>query len=318
MIKKHWILLVTAFGIALPAWAQGYPDRAVRMIVPLAAGGPLDATARLFSEKLAASLGQPFVVDNRVGAAGSIGTEIVAKSRPDGHTLLWALDSMITVNPILYANLSDPLESLAFVAQLLENPSILVVHPSLPVRTSAELVKLSKSGAISYASAGTGSPGHRYMEYYKLLSGARMTHIPYKGNAPAVVSIITGETQAFISAITGVLPHVANGRLRALATTSPKRSPVLPDVPTMRETGYTAFSAVTWFAVLVPAATPQSVVDTLGREFRRITQLPDIRDKLAQWGSAPAFDASKAVITRARNERKIWAEVVQKTGMKVD
>ena len=318
MIITRWILLIAALGLAAPAWAQRYPDRPVRVIVPLSAGGPLDVTARLFSEKLAASLGQPFVIDNRVGAAGNIGTDIAANARPDGYTLLWVIDSILTVNPILYANTRDPLERLAPVAVLLENPGTLVVHPSLPAKTSAELVRLSRIRAISYASAGLGSPGHRYMEYYKLLTGAQMTHVPYKGNAPAVVSIVTGETQTFISAITGVLPHVGTGRLRALAVTSPKRSPALPAVPTMSELGYPKFAAVTWFAVLVPAGTPQPIVDILGGELGRIIQLPDIREKLAQQGSEPAFDSGKAVIARAREERKLWTEVVQKTGMKVD
>lgn len=318
MIIVRWILLAAAAALALPAWAQRYPDRPVRVVVPFPAGGPLDVTARLFSEKLAASLGQPFVIDNRVGAAGNIGTEIAAKARPDGYTLLWVIDSILTVNPILYANFRDPLESLAPVAQLIEYPSVLVVHPSLPARSSAELVKVSKTHSISYASAGLGSPGHRYMEYYKLLTGAQMTHVPYKGNAPAVVSIVTGETQVFISAIAGVLPHVGQRRLRALAVTSPKRSPALPDVPTMSELGLQKFAAVGWFTILVPNGTPPSVVDSLAAELRRAIQLPDIRDKLAQLGVEPAFDTGKSVIARAREERKLWAEVVQKTGMKID
>jgi tripartite-type tricarboxylate transporter receptor subunit TctC len=318
MTMNRCILLIAALGLALPAWSQRYPDRPVRMVVPLPAGGPLDVTARLFSEKLAAGLGQPFVIDNRAGAAGNIGMEMAAKAPPDGYTLLWVIDSILTVNPILYAGVRDPLESLAPVAVLLENPSTLVVHPSLPAKSSAELVKLSSGHTISYASAGPGSPGHRYMEFYKLLTGARMTHVPYKGNAPAVVSIITGETQAFISAITGVLPHVGAGRLRALAMTSPKRSPALPGVPTMTELGYPKLAAVSWFAVLVPAGTPQSVVDILGRELARIIQLPDIREKLAQQGSEPAFNTGKTMLVRARQERMLWTDIVQKTGMKID
>jgi tripartite-type tricarboxylate transporter receptor subunit TctC len=318
MTTNRCLLLVAALGLAVPAWSQRYPERPVRMVVPLPAGGPLDVTARLFSKELTASLGQTFVIENRAGAAGNIGMEVAAKAPPDGYTLLWIIDSILTVNPILYAGVRDPLESLAPVALLLENPSTLVVHPSLPARSSAELVKLSRAHAISYASAGAGSPGHRYMEFYKLLTGARMTHVPYKGNAPAVVSIITGETQAFISAITGVLPHVEAGRLRALAMTSPKRSPALPAVPTMSELGYPRLATVSWFAVLAPAATPQSVVDILGRELGRIIELPDIREKLAQQGSEPAFGTGKAVVDRARDERKLWADIVQRTGMKID
>jgi tripartite-type tricarboxylate transporter receptor subunit TctC len=301
-----------------PALAQKYPDRPVRVVVPFPPGGPLDVAARLFSGKLAEHFGQPFMVDNRAGAAGNIGMESVAGSAPDGHTILWVIDAMLTVNPILYPKLGDPLERLRPVTMVNENISTLVIHPSVQARSSAELVALSKTAQLSYGSAGLGSPGHRYMEFYKLLSGARLTHVPYKGNAPAVQSVLAGETQAFITPVTAVIAHIRAGRLRALAVTAAKGSPMLPDVPSMVALGYSTFNAVAWQAVLVPGKTPEAIVEALDRQLVRIIQLPEVRDRLLASGVEPAWDTGRAVISRAREERVIWAEVIAKTGMKID
>ena len=315
------IRFVTAFAAlvtALPTWAQSYPDKPVRMVVPVAAGGPLDVMTRVFSTHMAEKLGQSFLVENRLGAGGSIGMDAVARAQPDGLTLLWALDSMLTVNPIVYPKFGEPLERLRPIAIVGENVSTLAVHPSLGVRTTAEFIKMAAAKDLSYGSAGPGSPGHRYMEFFQMLTGAKLAHIPYKGNAPAVQSLIGGETQAFITPIAGVLPHVRAGKLRALAVTSPKRTATLPDVPTMAELGYPRFVHVAWFSVHAPAKTPQPVIDIIERELQRVIQLPDVRERMSKAGTDPAWENAKTIVARAGTERKLWAEVIEKTGMKVE
>lgn len=315
---RRIIAIVLPLFILWPVWAQTYPEKPVRMVVPFPAGGPLDTVARVFSAKLAERFGQPFLVDNRSGAGGSLGMDFVAKASPDGYTVLWSLDSMLTVNPILYREFGEPLERLRMVTLLTESVATLVVHPSLNVQSSSEFVKLSRSRDLSYASAGVGSPGHRTMEYYMLVTGAHLTHVPYKGNAPAVQGLLAGQTHAFITPIAGVLPHIRAGRLRPLAVTSAKRNPTLSDVPTMVELGYPKFNVVAWYCVLVPAKTPQAIVDALDSELVRIMQLPDVRERLAKASLDPVWDSAKAALARAREERKMWAEVIEKTGMKME
>lgn len=315
---RRAVTIVCALLLSWQAGAQAYPEKPVRMVVPFPAAGPLDVVARVFSIKLAEHFGQSFVVDNRPGAAGNIGMDMVGKSAPDGYTVLWAIDAMLTVNPILYKKMADPFDALRPVSMLAESVSTLAIHPSLDVRTPADFAALSRTRDLSYGSAGSGSPGHRAMEFFKLLTGARLTHVPYKGNAPAVQSLVAGETHAFITPIAGVLQHVRAGKLRALAVTSGKRSAVLPDVPTMTELGFPKFKVVAWYAVLVPQKTPQAIVDALEREIVRIIQLPDVREKLAGVGVEPVWDSGKAVIPRAKEERALWAEVIEKSGMKID
>jgi len=311
-------VFLLAVLLSCPAWAQGYPEKPVRMVVPFPAGGPLDLVARIFSPKLAERFGQQFLVENRPGAAGNIGMELAAAAAPDGYTILWVIDAVLTVNPILYRNLRDPMERLQPVIQLCDSASALAVPSSLGVRTSSEFVALSKTRDLSYGSAGPGSPGHRAMEYYKLVTGARLMHVPYKGNAPAVQSLVAGETQAFITPIAGVLAHIRAGRLRALVVTGAKRSPLLPEVPTMVELGYPKFKLAAWYAVLVPLKTPQAIVARLEEAMAAIMQMPDVRERLAASGIDPVWDSAAALVEHVREDRALWAEVIQKSGMKVD
>ena len=315
---RRLLTIFIALVVSSSAAAQTYPDKPVRMVVPFPAGGPLDVVARVFSIKLSEHFGHSFLVDNRPGAAGNIGMDMVAKAAPDGHTVLWAIDAMLTVNPILYKKMGDPLEVLRPVTMLVESVSTLAVHPSIDARPPAEFATMSKTRDLSYGSAGSGSPGHRSMELFKLQTGARLTHVPYKGNAPAVRSLMAGETQAFITPIAGVLQHVRAGKLKVLAVTSARRSSVLPDVPTMIELGHPKFKVVAWYAVLVPEKTPQGVSDALDRELVRIIQLPEVRERLAGAGIEPVWDSGRAVIARAREERALWAEVIEKSGMKIE
>ena len=303
---------------ALPAWAQSYPDKPVRMVVPFPPGGPLDVVARIFAAPMSQKFGQPVLVENRAGATGNIGMDAVARSQPDGYTLLWMLDSMLTVNPIVFPTFGEPMERLRPIRTVSETVATLVVNPATGVSSVADFVKLSKSKDLSYASAGPGSPGHRTMEFFMLLTGAKLTHVPYNGNAPAVQSVVAGETQAFVTPISGVLPQIRAGKLRSLMVSSTTRSPQLPDSPTMVELGYKRYVVATWFSLFAPAKTPQAVIDVLDREIVRVIQLPDVRERLQKLGADPISIDAKSIIARTAEERKLWTEVIEKTGMKVE
>ncbi len=303
---------------ALPAWAQSYPDKPVRMVVPFPPGGPLDVVARIFAAPMSQKFGQPVLVENRAGATGNIGMDAVARSQPDGYTLLWMLDSMLTVNPIVFPAFGEPMERLRPIRTVSETVATLVVNPATGVNSVADFVKLSKSKDLSYASAGPGSPGHRTMEFFMLLTGAKLTHVPYNGNAPAVQSVVAGETQAFVTPISGVLPQIRAGKLRSLMVSSTTRSPQLPDSPTMVELGYKRYVVATWFSLFAPAKTPQAVIDVLDREIVRVIQLPDVRERLQKLGADPISIDAKSIIARTAEERKLWTEVIEKTGMKVE
>ena len=303
---------------ALPAWAQSYPDKPVRMVVPFPPGGPLDVVARIFAAPMSQKFGQPVLVENRAGATGNIGMDAVARSQPDGYTLLWMLDSMLTVNPIVFPTFGEPMERLRPIRTVSETVATLVVNPATGINSVADFVKLSKSKDLSYASAGPGSPGHRTMEFFMLLTGAKLTHVPYNGNAPAVQSVVAGETQAFVTPISGVLPQIRAGKLRSLMVSSTTRSPQLPDSPTMVELGYKRYVVATWFSLFAPAKTPQAVIDVLDREIVRVIQLPDVRERLQKLGADPISIDAKSIIARTAEERKLWTEVIEKTGMKVE
>lgn len=323
MVKTSVFAMVSGLAALLAAVApagiaQTYPDRPVRMVVPFPPGGPLDVVARLFAVPLGERFGQSFLVENRAGATGNIGMDAVARAQPDGHTLLWTLDSMLTVNPIVFPQFGEPMERLRPIRTVTETTATLAVSPDTGVTSVAAFIKLSRARDLSYASAGPGSPGHRTMEFFMLLTGAKLTHVPYNGNAPAVQSLMAGQTQAFITPITGVLPQVRAGKLRALMVSSAQRSPLLPEVPTMVELGYQRYVIATWFSMFAPAKTPQAVIDVLDREIMRIIQLPDVRERLLKTGADPISTGAREIVARVAEERKLWAEVIEKTGMKVE
>jgi tripartite-type tricarboxylate transporter receptor subunit TctC len=319
---KRTGLWMTVFSLMFWASAlgaqQAYPDKPVRMVVPFPPGGPLDVVARLFAVPMSERFGQSVLVENRAGATGNIGMDAVARAQPDGHTLLWMLDSMLTVNPIVFPQFGEPMERLRPIRTVTETTATLAVNPDTGVSTVADFIKLTKARDLSYASAGPGSPGHRTMEFFMLLTGARLTHVPYNGNAPAVQSLMAGQTQAFITPITGVLSQVRAGKLRALMVSSAQRSPLLPEVPTMVELGYKRYVIATWFSLFAPAKTPQSVIDVLDREVVRVIQLPEVRERLLKTGADPISTDARAITARVAEERKLWAEVIEKTGMKVE
>ena len=310
-----------AISLLLPSavWAQAWPEKPVRTIVPFPAGGPLDVLARLFNDRFAAALGQPFIIDNRAGANGNLGGEAVARAAPDGHTLLWVIDTPMTLNPSLYAKMPfDPAKDLAPISQVATTASVLVVHPSVAAASVAELVALSKKRPLNYASGGGGSPGHLATELFALQAGAPMTHVPYKGNAPAVVSIVAGETQVFVSGITGVLPHIKAGKVKALAVTSAKRAPSLPDLPTFAEAGVPGVEVEAWFGLYAPAGTPRAVVDRLHREVVAAAKLPDVQQRLAGFAIVPVAGTPEQLAAVMQSDARKWAKVVKEAKITVD
>jgi len=308
------LLLTDAGGAA----AQSYPSKPVRLIVPFAPGGPADFQARLIAPKLTASWGQPVVVENRAGGNTIIATELTARSEPDGH-VVQVISAGFAINVSLYSKLPyDSLRDLAFVTQLTSGPAIVVVHPSLPVRSVKELIQLARSrpGQLTYASAGL--PSQLAVELFKVMTGTDLVHVPYKGAAPAMIDLIAGHVQVSFPTIGGGLPHAQAGRLRALATTGAKRPLAAPDLPTMMESGVPGYEATNWFGTAVPAKTPPAIVAKLSQDIGRVLHLPDVRERLLAQGMEPVSNTPEEFSTYVRSEMTKWARVVKASGAKAE
>jgi tripartite-type tricarboxylate transporter receptor subunit TctC len=314
--------LVAALALvhALPASALSYPARPVRVIVPQSAGGSTDLVARPLAQRLSEALGQQFVVDNRPGAGSTIGTDLVAKATPDGHTLL-AVAASFTMSPALYKKLPfDPVRDFSAVTLLSALPNILVVHPALPVATLKELIALAKArpGQINHSSSGVATGTHMSMELLKHMTGMNLVHVPYKGGAPSVTALLGNEVQVTFATISTALPHVKTGRLRALAVSTAKRSPAVPDVPSIAEAGVPGYDYSSWIGLLAPATTPRTIVDALHRESVRIVHTAEIRKILAHEGSEPVGNTPEAFSGLIRTEVARWKQVAQAAGIKAD
>jgi len=308
------LLLTDAGGAA----AQSYPSKPVRLIVPFAPGGPADFQARLIAPKLTASWGQPVVVENRAGGNTIIATELTARSEPDGH-VVQVISAGFAINVSLYSKLPyDSLRDLAFVTQLTSGPAIVVVHPSLPVRSVKELIQLARSrpGQLTYASAGL--PSQLAVELFKVMTGTDLVHVPYKGAAPAMIDLIAGHVQVSFPTIGGGLPYAQAGRLRALATTGAKRPLAAPDLPTMMEAGVPGYEATNWFGTAVPAKTPPAIVAKLSQDIGRVLHLPDVRERLLAQGMEPVSNTPEEFSTYVRSEMTKWAKVVKASGAKAE
>jgi len=300
--------------------AQKYPDRPVRVLVPFPAAGGTDILARLFLQKVSERLGANFVIDNRAGAGGTIGTEIVAKAPPDGYTIL-VCSSSHTINPSVYKKLGyDPIRDFAPVTMIASGPGLLVVHPSVPARNVKELIALAKAkpGQLIYASAGNGTPPHLAAELFKSMAGIDMVHIPYKGNVPAFVDLISGAVQVSFPTITSGLPQVRAGKLRGLGVTSKERSSVMTEVPTIAESGLPGYESTTWYGMLAPAGTPATVVRTLHDQMVAVLKLEDIREKLLVQGLEPVGNSPAEFSSVIASELTKWRKVVAAAGMKAE
>jgi len=324
VIRKAFVSCMMA-GVALATFAQhaspqNFPARAIRIIVPLAAGGPGDVLARAVGQKLAESLGQPVVIDNRPGANTNLGADAVAKAAPDGYTLL-ATASTLTINPSLYATLPyDPIKDFAPITLIATTPLLLVVHPSLPARSVKELIALSKAnpGQLLYGSAGNGSTLHLAGEMFNTLAGVKLMHVPYKGVTNAFSDLLGGQISLMFPGMPIALPQAQAGKLRALGSTGVKRAPAAPELPTIAEAGVPGYEVSVWYGVLAPAATPPAVINRLHAELSKIVRLPEIRERWAVLGAEPVHNAPDQFAAFLKADLGKWAKVVRASGAKID
>lgn len=309
-------IAVSAFGllVAASAWGQTYPSRPISMVIGFAPGGGTDTAARIIAKKLGDNLGQSVVVENKPGAGGNIATDYVAKSAPDGYTILLGSVGSLTVAPHIVRKLPyDPLRDLAPITMAVVFPNVLVVHPSVPAKNLAEFVKLAREnpGKVTYGSSGIGGAGHLAGELFRIVAQIDIVHVPYKGGGPAVADLLGGQiTSVFATPASGG-GHVKAGKLRALATTGAKRTPFLPDVPTIAESGYPGYEATNWYAYVAPAKTPKEILERLNRELVSVLSSSDVRDQLNNHGLEPMPGTSEELAKYMQREYETWGRVVK-------
>jgi tripartite-type tricarboxylate transporter receptor subunit TctC len=320
MKRSFVIAAALTFGAALPALAQEYPAKQIRMVVSFPPGGGSDLIARVVAQKLAGGLGQPVVPDNRAGASGNIAAEIVAKSPADGYTLLFT-NSSLSISPAVFKKLNyDPVRELTPISMASSYPFVLAVHPSLPVRSVRELVALAKTkpGMLDYASAGPATMSHLAMQLMRLKTGVELGHLPYKGAAPAVVSLMSGETQLAFLVMPVAHPQFKAGKLRGLGVAAPTRSTAAPEVPTMQEAGVAGNEAVQWNGFFAPARTPPAILDRLHREVAKAVAAPEVRQRIEAEGAVPVGNTPREFAAFFRVEAEKWADVAKRSGTKLD
>lgn len=315
--------LVAVFGaVAQPgnAWAQAYPTKAVRMLVPFPPGGGSDTIARIVAQKFSEGLGQQVLVDNRAGASGNIAADLTAKAVPDGYTLLFG-NSSLAISPGVFSKLSyDPVRDLVAISMASQYPFTLVAHPALPVKSVKELVVLAKSkpNALDYASSGAGTMSHMAMELLRLKTGVRITHLPYKGAAPQTVAVLTGEAQVAFVVLPVAVRYFKDGKLRGLGVAAPKRAAVAPDVPTMIEAGVPGHSAVQWNGLFAPAKTPQAVLAKLHEAWVSAVKNPEVAKRIIASGAEPSGNSAAEFAAFVKEETDKWAEVAKASGTRLD
>ena len=307
-----------AAAAAGAAFAQaGYPSKPVRLVVPSSAGGGTDIVARIIAPDLSKRLGQQVVIDNRPGAGTMIGIEVAAKSPPDGYTLLMGL-STLAINSALYKKVPyDPQRDFAPITQAISSASIIVVHPSVPVKTLKELIAFARArpGQINYASAGTGTYPHMTMELFLSMAKLKMVHIPYKGTAPAMIDMVAGQVATMAATILTGMPQIRAGRLRPLGITSAARSPIVPDIPTVAEAGLPGYESVQWYGMLAPARTPRDIITRLHGEATRVLQQPEIKARFAGDGADPVGSSPEEFTRYIQSELTKWARVARDAGI---
>ena len=306
--------------VPLPAFSESYPTRPIRLIVAFPPGGSTDALARIITPKLGEAMGQNWIVDNRGGAGGNVGAEIVARANPDGYTALVAVDSQLTANPTLYKLPFNVERDLQPVTMLAVPEQLLIVFPGVPAKTFKEFIELArqKPGALNYASAGVGSPIHLAAELLKKRTGIDITHVAYKGAGPAIAALLAGEVQVVAGSVASTLAFVTSGRLRALAATGAKRSKALPDLPTVAESGYPGFEITVWLGLLVPGHTPKSITERMRNEVIKALQLPDVQMSMARQALPPETSTSEELAARIRKETLMWAAVIKDARIHLD
>jgi len=310
-----------AIAVTAPAFAQNFPAKPARLIVPFPAGGGSDVIGRIMAQKLTERLGQQVVVDNRPGAGGSIGTEAAVRSAPDGYTMVLASTSEIAINPTLYSKLSyDTVKDLAPIALIASTPMVVIVHPSLPVKTVKNLIALAaaKPGAINVASAGTGTITHLSGELFRSMTGVTWTHVPYKGAPPALTDLASGQVQVMFSSLPAAMAFIKIGRVKPIAVSTQKRAATLPEVPTVTESGVAGYDVEYWYGTFAPAATPKDIVIRFHEEFAQSLKQQDTINNLANQGASPGTLSQAQFADFVKAEAAKWSKVVKASGAKAD
>ncbi|MBR0669636.1 Bug family tripartite tricarboxylate transporter substrate binding protein [Neoroseomonas soli] len=319
-VGRRTALGLTAVLVSAPVRAQAWPMRPVRLVVPFPPGGPADAIGRILGERLAEIWGQPVIIDNRGGAGGNIGADVVAKSAPDGHTLLLAASSHVQ-GAALYRRLAfDPIQDFAPITQVAYYSLVVVVHPSVPANNLQEFEALLRAnpGQVTMTSAGVGTPTHLTAELFRLRAGVQFTHVPFQGAAPAHTALLAGQVQAMFHNPVLAVPAVQAGRLRAIATTGARRAAALPDTPTLAESGYPGFDAGTWYAVLGPAGVPAPVVAKIDADMRRVVALPAVRERFSTQSLETRDLGPEPLAALMRAELTSWGALIQRLGIRQD
>lgn len=321
VFTRRALLACAAAGIASGVWAQEYPSRPIKLVVPYAPGGATDILGRTLAEKLSQSIGQPVVVDNKPGAGGLIGANFVAKSPADGYTLLVSSAATHAINKFLYSSMPyDQVKDFASVTLLATYPNVLVVHPSVPAKSVSELIDLAKAkpGTLNFASTGVGGTSHLAGELFKMMTGTDIVHVAYKGSGPAVTDLLGGQVPMMFDSVASALPHVTAGKLRALGVTGKSRSPALPQVPTVAESGLPGFEASAWNGINAPAGTPPQVLRRLNAEILKVLALPEVKERFAKVGAEPAGGTPEQFDAFMAAETEKWGKVVKQSGAKAD
>lgn len=301
--------------------AEVYPGKPIKIVAPFPPGGPVDILSRTIGSKLAQSLGQPVVVENRAGAGGNIGSDAVAKSAPDGYTLLMGFVGTHAINPSLYSKMPyDNVKDFEPVSLVAEVTIVLVVNPAIPANSIGQLIALAKSrpGELTFGSPGNGTPQHLAGELFNFISGVKIRHVPYKGAVPALTDLLGGQISMIFSSMPPALPHLKSGKLRALGVTSTARSPVTPELPTIAESGLTGYEVKNWYGIFAPRGTPKEIVTKLNAEIVKILNMPDVKESLSLQGAEPSTSTPQEFAAYVKDETEKWAKIVKYSGVKVD
>ena len=322
-MKSTGFAVVLAFALGLPSLvlAQTYPNRPIRFVVSFPPGGSTDFIARILAQRLPAALGQTIVIDNRGGGGGNIGNGIVAKAAPDGYTLLITAEGTITVNPSVYSSLPyNAIRDLPAVTQLIKYSNVVVLHPSVPAASVKDLIAFAKTqpGKLSYSHPGVGTVQQLSVEFFKMMVGVDITSVPYKGGGPAMVALVGNETQLSFATPPSAMPHVKSGRLKAIAVTSERRSPAMPELPTVAEAGLAGFNVVGWVGMFAPAGTPPPIVERLYGEIGKVLRMPEVEELVRGAGSETSGMSREETRATVQTETVMWAKVVKSTGIKVE
>lgn len=315
-MRKVRLLVAAIIASAVTGHAQDYPSKPIRLVVPYPAGGPVDAIARILAQQL--NLGQNVIVENRSGAGGSVGAEVVARSAPDGHTMLIGNTGPMSINPVFLKNLGyDASKDFTPIAWLTSAQMVLLVHPSLPVRSVQDLVALARKnpGALNYGSAGIGNTTHLGMELLQSMAKVKLNHVPYKGVAPAFVDLMSGQITTMFGNVTGPLAHIRAGKLRAIAVTGSRPSPVLPGIPRVGEV-YPGFELVTWMGMFFPGGTPENIRARMQNEFLRVLKMREIEEKLVGLGNEVVAGDGEKLMAMVRREQKLYAGIIKEAGIR--